>query len=168
MFCPSCGTEYQIELKYCNRCGANLSALTTTPAEVVSVDLTRAITTIGTTLAVVTVAGFLAVIIGASKLAEKKPTMSNDTIIALIVMGMLTILTTDVFLIRQLSRLISASLTSGVRAPKRMKAPAVAPQLPKPDTARLEPAPSVTENTTRFFEPAYRRPSEPDREPPGN
>ena len=158
MFCPSCGAEYQIELKYCNRCGANLSALTTAPAtEVVSVDLTKAVATIGTTLAVVTVAGFLAVIIGASKLAERAA-MSNDTIIALIVMGMFTILTTDVFLIRQLSRLISASLTSSISSPKRVKASPAAPQLPKPDTARLEPAPSVTENTTRFLESDYRAP----------
>jgi hypothetical protein len=25
MYCPSCGSEITVELKYCNRCGANLS-----------------------------------------------------------------------------------------------------------------------------------------------
>ena len=25
MFCPSCGNEITVELKYCNRCGANLT-----------------------------------------------------------------------------------------------------------------------------------------------
>src|SRR5258705_13924429 len=25
MYCPSCGNEIAVELKYCNRCGANLS-----------------------------------------------------------------------------------------------------------------------------------------------
>jgi hypothetical protein len=39
--------------------------------------------------------------------------------------------------------------------------------LPPPvNTARLEAKPSVTENTTRFFEPAYtNRPGDPEREP---
>ena len=27
MYCPSCGNEISVELKYCNRCGANLSAM---------------------------------------------------------------------------------------------------------------------------------------------
>lgn len=27
MYCPSCGTLQTAELRYCNRCGANLSAL---------------------------------------------------------------------------------------------------------------------------------------------
>ena len=30
MYCPSCGNEIAVELKYCNRCGANLS-LPTSP-----------------------------------------------------------------------------------------------------------------------------------------
>lgn len=158
MFCPSCGTEYTIGLPYCNRCGANLNSALTQPAEVGSVDLTRAIATIGTTLAVLTLGGFLALIVGASKLAEK-PAMSNDTIIALIVMGMLTILTSDIFLVRQLSKLINASLSSGITK-KRMNASAPMQQLPRPNTAPIFQSPSVTENTTRFLEEAYRAPSE--------
>ncbi|HUS11791.1 MAG TPA: zinc ribbon domain-containing protein [Pyrinomonadaceae bacterium] len=27
MYCPSCGNEISVELKYCNRCGANLSGV---------------------------------------------------------------------------------------------------------------------------------------------
>lgn len=159
MFCPSCGTEYAIGLPYCNRCGANLNSALTQPAEVAPVDLTKAIATIGTTLAVMTLGGFLALIVGASKLAEKAA-MSNDTIIALIVMGMLTILTSDIFLVRQLSKLINASLSSVVTK-KPMKASAPAPQLPRPDTAPIFQAPSVTENTTRFLESDYRAPVAP-------
>src|ERR1044072_8739761 len=35
MYCPSCGNEITVELKYCNRCGANLNwpaQVTQTPA----------------------------------------------------------------------------------------------------------------------------------------
>ena len=151
MYCPSCGTEYTIELKYCNRCGANLGAVTAAPIEGISINLNKAIATISTALAIVTGAGFMAIVIGASKLADRS--VGNDPIIALIVMGMLTLLATDIFLIRQLSRLITASLSSGRTSPKRVSAPAASFLPPPPSTARLERAPSVTENTTRFFEP---------------
>jgi len=81
---------------------------------------------------------------------------------ALPIFGMPTILTIDILLLRQLSKLISAALS-----PKRLPAPKAAAQsqnelrFPRPATARLEPAPSVTENTTRFFEPLYRETNEP-------
>ena len=87
---------------------------------------------------------------------------NNDPLIALIVMGMITILTVDIFLIRQLSRVITAALSSTVQPqPKRPNAIAAhpIPQLQRPNTSRLEPAPSVTEHTTRFFEPVYRSPA---------
>jgi len=30
MYCPTCGNEIAVELKYCNRCGANLTVPATT------------------------------------------------------------------------------------------------------------------------------------------
>ena len=165
MFCPSCGAEYTIELKYCNRCGANLGALTAAPTEVISINLNKAIAAISTALAVVTGAGFVAVVVGAAKLSERTA-LGGDPIIALIVMGMLTILATDFFLIRQLSRLITASLSSGRTSPKPLSAPAGSFLPPQPNTSRLERVPSVTESTTRFLEPTYSKPSEPDRNLP--
>ena len=165
MFCPSCGAEYAIELKYCNRCGANLGGLTAAPTEVISINLNKAIAAISTALAVVTGAGFITVVVGAAKLSERTA-LGGDPIIALIVMGMLTILATDFFLIRQLSRLITASLSSGRTAVKPVSVPAGSFLPSQPNTARLERAPSVTENTTRFLEPDYSRPSELDRDPP--
>jgi hypothetical protein len=167
MFCPSCGTEYTIELHYCNRCGANLSSPVAEPPQTISVNLNKAVAVIGTTLAVLTIGGFIALIVGAVELS-KSTGMRSDPIIAMIMMGMLTILTADVFLVRQLSKLISAALSS--HKPQQLKRPPASAmlgmpsiaELPKPITARLEPAPSVTENTTRFFEPAYRAPSDPE------
>ena len=159
MFCPSCGSENTIELPYCNRCGANLSALTTQP-EIVQVSVTKPALIIGSILAIFTLGGFGALIGGALSLATV--VHGNDPLIAVIFLGMIIILTVDVFLVRQLSKLINASLSSSVQAPKRRNAlpnrPAV--ELQQPLTGRLQQAPSVTENTTRFFEPGYRAPSE--------
>ena len=112
-------------------------------------------------LAVFTLGGFGALIGGALSLA---PVIhGNDPLIAMIFFGMIIILTVDIFLVRQLSKLINAALspTSQVQS-KQSKAvtnrPAV--ELQQPIPARLQQAPSVTENTTRFFEPDYRAPSE--------
>lgn len=172
MFCPTCGAEYAIELNYCNRCGANLSVAVAEPLQTTSVSLNKAVAVIGTTLAVLTIGGFIALIVGAVELS-RSAAMGNDPIIAMIFMGMLTILTADVFLVRQLSKLISAALSSNKPqqlkrppASARLGMPSIA-ELPKPINARLEPGSSVTENTTRFFEPApaYRQPPEAENEP---
>ncbi len=83
--------------------------------------------------------------------------LDPDSITAIIIVGMLTILTTDIFLVRLLSRIINALLSSGSftqpRQSKKIATPSVV-QLPQPPTARFQGVPSVTEGTTRFFEPA--------------
>lgn len=161
MFCPSCGTENAIGMPYCNRCGANLGALTEESAPI-AINLTKPTLIVSITLIVITVVGFLAVIEGAVELSHNI-NLGRDPIIAMIVMGMLTILGTDFFLARQLSKLIDASLrSSGLakRSKKSMKPAANVPQLPRPITSQLNPGASVTEGTTRFFEPAYRTPPE--------
>ncbi len=166
MFCPSCGAEYTIELKYCNRCGANLSALMTEP-EIVQLNLTKPALIIGVIVALITLGGFGALIGGAVALSSV--VHGNDPLMALIVPGMLVILTVDVFLVRQLSKLINASLRSySPKNPRRQVAslPDTSQLPPRFTGAQLTPAPSVTEHTTRFFEPAYRSPSETEERPP--
>ncbi len=159
MFCPSCGSENTIGLPYCNRCGANLGALTAQP-EIIQVNVTKPALIIGTLLAVLTLGGFVALIAGALSLAQVLH--ANDPPIAVIFFGMIIILTVDIFLVRQLSKLITASLSSNAPAPKQGNALPNRPpvQLQPPLTARLQQATSVTENTTRFFEPSYGAPSE--------
>jgi len=159
MFCPSCGAEYTIELKYCNRCGANLTTALAEPTEVLSLDLTKAIATIGTTMTALTLGGFIALIVGAVKLSEKT-NMGSDPIMFMVLLGMIVILTADIFLGVQLSRLIKASL-SPHKLSKRKTAPALPLEISRPTTGRLAPTASVTENTTRFFEETYRPPAEP-------
>lgn len=99
----------------------------------------------------------MALIVGAVKLSERT-SMGQDPIIAMMVLGMVTILTIDILLGRQLSRLIEAGTS-----PKKLqqhKRPLPSVNVP-PELGRPAPPPalSVTENTTRFLEPEYRGPS---------
>lgn len=161
MFCPSCGTEYTIELKYCNRCGANLSTNLAPPGvQPVIVNVTKPTLIIAVLLLLVTLGGFGGLVGGAISLA---PILhGNDAFMAIILFGMLTILIVDIFLVRLLSKLISTALSSNAQ-------PQFGPTMPagmlaqfqnsKTTTARLQGVPSVTENTTRFFEP-YSPPAE--------
>lgn len=154
MYCPSCGTEYAIELKYCNRCGANLSTELATQHAPVVLNLTKPTAIIGATLAAVTLGGFGGLVGGTVGLAPL--VHGNDPLMAMIFFGMTTIMVVDIVLIRLLSKIINASLSSGTQPqPRRSNVvanPAVA-QLTQPSMAQRQGVPSVTEGTTRFFEP---------------
>jgi hypothetical protein len=160
MYCPSCGTEYTIELKYCNRCGANLNTEMATQQAPVVLNLTKPTAIIGATLVALTLGGFGGLVGGAVGLAPV--VHGNDPLMAMIFFGMTTIMIVDIVLIRLLSKIINASLSSSTQTqPRRSNAlgnPSVA-QLPQPPPARLQGVPSVTEGTTRFFEP-YGTPTE--------
>ena len=156
MFCPSCGTEYTIELKYCNRCGANLNTGMTTQPEPVIVNVTKPALIIGLTIVLLTLGGFGGLIGGAVGLAQV--VHGNDPLMAMILFGMLTIMIVDVFLVRLLVKIVNTSLSANTqpqpRRPSALANPST-PQFPQPPAPRLmQGVPSVTEGTTRFFEPA--------------
>jgi hypothetical protein len=163
MYCPSCGSEYTVELKYCNRCGANLGVGLEEQNQIVPISLTKPALIIGAVIAILTIMGFGMVITGAVELSHNVR-FGEDAIAAIVVPGMLTILVIDILLARQLSKIITASLSSSTQVqPKRTKAlpnPTMA-QLPQPPASSFQGVPSVTEGTTRFFEP-YRAPTAAD------
>jgi hypothetical protein len=149
MYCSSCGTESTPGLNYCNRCGASLStqALATAPISVAKPTFILSVAVI-----MITLFGFTALIKGATELARNE--FGKDPVMLMIIMGMATILVIDLMLIRQLSRLVSASIeTCRIARKKEVAAPK---QTSRQLNARPEPVPSVTENTTRAFEPVYR------------
>jgi uncharacterized MAPEG superfamily protein len=156
MFCPSCGAESTIELNYCNRCGANLSSGLNASAEIAPINLTKPILIIAATVLMLTLGGFAGVISGTIAMVRAG---AGEVSPAIPFFGIPSLLTIDILLLRQLSKLISAALAQN-RLPYRKTSaqPQNELRFPRPTTARLEPAPSVTENTTRFFEPAYREP----------
>lgn len=159
MFCPSCGTE-ATGLNYCNRCGANLSVLMAPAVQFPPISVTKPILILGAVILFLTLGGFAGLISGTIEMAQSGAAGVSP---AIPIFGMPTILTIDILLIRQLSKLISAALS-----PNRAQTPQTLPPMsndpryfPPTTTARLEGAPSVTENTTRFFEETYRPPVEP-------
>ena len=153
MFCPSCGTE-STGLKYCNRCGTNLAALSA-PPEIVQINLTKPAVLIGIIMTFLTLGGFALLMVGARMLASVM--RGTDPLMGLIIMGMLVIMVIDIILARQLTKLINAALTGGSQNTFAVRNPPA--QLPHPAQVFV-PAGSVTENTTRFFEDSYRGTSE--------
>jgi hypothetical protein len=156
MYCPSCGTEYTIELKYCNRCGANLDTGLSTQSQIAPVSITKPAIVLGAILVMLTLGGFGMLMSAAIELA-RSARLDPGAITGMVIMGMLTILATDIFLVRLLTKIINASLSPGGPTPQRRSKALANPsviQIPQPSTSRLAGVPSVTEGTTRFFEPS--------------
>ena len=160
MFCPTCGAE-SVGLNYCNRCGANLTAPVASPiVQFVPVSVTKPILIIGILIALITLGGFGGIVSGTIQMVERG---AGGVSPALPIFGLPCILVIDILLIRQLSKLISAALSPNRVQPPQTLAPMQGDSryIPPTTTARIEGAPSVTENTTRFLEESYRPPVEP-------
>ena len=155
MYCPSCGAESALDLNYCNRCGANM-VQTLAPAQPIApLSITKPAMVIGLITALLTIGGFGVLAIAAYNLVQVFP--QPDPVMALLVVGMATIMVSDIILLRLLSRIVRHSL----EAKPVVKLPKPAPQeQPRQLSPRLEPVPSVTEHTTRTFSPAFREPSD--------
>ena len=148
MYCPSCGTEVVLGLNYCNRCGANLSQSSNLPEQPVY----------HVNLAGPTIAISLMVVIGMIIIFKSITDMANSGIhpVALtwMVIGSLGMLTAvAALIIRQWSHLAGGAKPKERVLPHRKSAGSepVPTQLPP---LRSEPIASVTEHTTRTFEPS--------------
>jgi ribosomal protein L37AE/L43A len=152
MYCPSCGAEYLLELNYCNRCGANLTAPVALEPQLAPISVTKPSLIIGSLMTLITLGGFVILMAGAVTLAQVF--RQSDPIIAIIVFGMITILVSDIILARLLSRIIRHSLEQRRVVEQLPKAPVR--EVKKQLNPKLEPVASVTEHTTRTFSPAFR------------
>ncbi|MDT5061767.1 MAG: hypothetical protein QOH63_2226 [Acidobacteriota bacterium] len=150
MYCPSCGTEVTMELNYCNRCGANLSQTTN-----VSEQPVRVVSTSGPiwAMAIMVIFGLGIIFSGVNALARRD---INGAMLAWIVLGSLGMLLGVVSLfLRHWSHIIGGSQQTE-RPAKRNKTVANEHRPAQLPPTRIEPVPSVTENTTRTFEPIER------------
>ena len=150
MFCPSCGAEQHQTLSYCNRCGANLRPL---QSGVPPGKLVGASWAISVAVALVTLGGFGMIFGLVLALISSGMSLSAGGI-GLVIVSSLIILAIDWLLIRQLSRVLSL--------------PRAAPETPTVSQASLsensptllaapsQPVSSVTDQTTRTFEPVVR------------
>jgi hypothetical protein len=153
MYCSSCGAESTLDLNYCNRCGASMAPST----ELVPISLTKPALVIGLIVTALTLGGFAILIEGAIRLATVFHV--PDPIMAIVVMGMATIIACDFLLLRLLSRIVRTSLDQKKETPVRLvKQPGR--ELPRQLGPQFEQVASVTEHTTRTFAPVFREPTD--------
>jgi hypothetical protein len=154
MYCPTCGNEITVELKYCNRCGANLALPPTSlPVTVtVPVSFTAPTVVIGLTIVI----GLGIIFGGVTELAEQH--VHPAAITWIILFSMATLFGCSALLIRFWSKMIG--LQRQTSAPQQNLRPTFERATPQQLPPRYEPVPSVTEHTTRTFSHAYREPTE--------
>jgi hypothetical protein len=154
MYCPSCGSEITVELKYCNRCGANLTLPTASSPTVIAPPLKLAVPSIVLGL---TITGGLGIIIGgAAQFALVG--MHPAAIVWMVLFCSATLFGSIALMIRFWTKLVTLQREMIGSQPPRL-ASVERPSL-QHLPPRLEPVPSVTENTTRTFTPLYVEPSE--------
>lgn len=148
MYCSSCGTALTPGLSYCNRCGANLS---TSKDDGATKQLQAPVNSFLTAITLVTLSG-LGIILGGT-IVLKNIGLHEGLMFTFMLLSFFTVLAIDGLLIWQLSRLTSgAKETSGTIQLKEPRAKELGRM---PAHALAEPVSSVTEHTTRTFEPIY-------------
>jgi hypothetical protein len=154
MYCPTCGNEITVELKYCNRCGANL----TLPAMSAPVVLAPVRLTVPSIVLGITILGGLGVIFGAASDFARNG-LHPAAIVWMVLLSAATLFGCVGLLIRFLTKMLT--LGRELAPPQQQPRPTFTDRptvqhLPP----RMEPVPSVTENTTRTFAPLYREPAD--------
>ena len=154
MYCPSCGNEITVELKYCNRCGANLTLpATTTPVALAPVKLTIPSIVLG-----LTILGGLGMIFGAATDFARRD-LHPFALVWIVLFSGATLFGCVGMLIRFLTRMMTLQREIAP-APQPRPAFTDRPPVPHLPPPRMEPVGSVTENTTRTFAPIYREPAD--------
>src|SRR5687767_7099762 len=150
MFCPSCGAEQNQKLSYCNRCGANLKPNESgvPPAKLVS-----AAWAVSLAVAFVTLGGFGMIFGLVFTLINRGMSLSGGGI-GLVILSSLIILAIDWLLIRQLSRVLD--LPRAARETATVSQTALDEDSPTLLAAPHQPVSSITDRTTRTFEPLVR------------
>ena len=154
MYCPTCGNEITVELKYCNRCGANLT-LPATSAPMVLAPVRLAVPSI---VLGITILGGLGIIFGAASDFARQG-LHPAAIVWMVLLSAATLFGCVGLLIRFLTKMMT--LGRELAPPQQQPRPSftdrpMVQHLPP----RMEPMPSVTENTTRTFAPIYREPAD--------
>lgn len=149
MYCPSCGNEITVELKYCNRCGANL----TLPATAAPVALAPVKLTVPSIVLGITILGGLGIIFG-SATEFAKLGLHPAAIVWMVLFSAATLFGCTGLMIRFLTKMMTMHREIAPPPRHAVAERATMHHLPP----RIEPVPSVTENTTRTFSPVYREP----------
>lgn len=156
MFCPSCGNEITVELKYCNRCGANLTLNYNSLPTTVSTPVKLTAPTV--VLGLMIIVGLGIIFGGVTELA--KMGVHPAFITWIVLFSMATLFGSTALLMRFWLKILNLQRQNPAPRPSITPAPPAA-FVPQQLPPRYDPASSVTEHTTRTFSPIYRDPSEP-------
>ena len=155
MYCPNCGDQTTQGLKYCKRCGAGLSAPTQIEAKA---PVGAAMGTMLFLVALVSIAGFIALFSTIYSLGER-PGFDSGTLIAITAFGGATVLGVIGLLVWLLLRMTTGHQPAAHH--EKAERPLARDYIPQQLPASPISMPSVTENTTRNFDPAVYRDKEP-------
>lgn len=151
MFCPSCGIALPQQLKYCNRCGAQLT--TSKETELIAIFEKRMESEMEG-LFWITVLG-LGLLIGGLVVLKKVLEFGEGLLLAYMLLcaaALVMYFGLGVWQIRRLT--LSSREASGAVQPARVETNELSAARPQ---AILEPASGVTEHTTRTLEPALKQ-----------
>jgi hypothetical protein len=155
MFCSTCGAALTKGLSYCNRCGAKTTLSTNQLAPSGPPDkLAEIVMGLSVISGVVVLGGFFFVYLLVTKLLDRL--INPSAIIVFMMFSLAAVFGISWLLIRQLTRTLDVYLRTDKKEKQQKLAAPDTPQLAAP----REPIPSVTENTTRAFEPSLRERSD--------
>lgn len=147
MYCPTCGTVSTPGLSYCNRCGTNLG---TGKDQGAGKSPESPVNALMDSIFWVTVFGLGAIVGGV--VAMKALELRDVYIISYMILSTLAFIGIYGLHVWQFIRLTKSEKTSGSTA---MKGPDTKELAPAEARLLSEPVPSVTEYTTRTFDPIY-------------
>ncbi len=157
MYCAACGGPVTPGLKFCNRCGSSLGR------EREESSHAGIITALITGIVVVGLGGLGIMLAGALNL-KTSGQLGNDAVGLFMFLTFFIVITVEIFLLRQLSRVLGESSRKHQRVDQPQ--PLFQPATASPNELRAapvrtmpEPIPSVTENTTRTLEHSLRESS---------
>jgi len=154
MYCQTCGNEVSPEIKYCNRCGANLSTMVeSNPLPVKPMKLGFPAVVLGLMVTI----GIGIILSSATELAERQ--VHFAAIAWMVIFALATLFGCTALVLRFWLKVLAMNREVYQQQPAQPR------QVPAPRQQfqqRLEPMPSVTEHTTRTFSSVYREDSDPN------
>lgn len=153
MYCSSCGAEVTQELNYCNRCGAYLNP----PLNLVPQMPPAPVRLTGPSIALAMMVVFSLAAIFSSARDMVLRGVHPAALTFIVIVSLAVVFGVAGLFIRLWSSVLTNRLTQNPQPPSQLKRAQANPPLPAAQTGRMnEPVSSVTDHTTRTFEPAYR------------